>query len=106
MHWGKGQGLLSVFEYSADAYLRQLGLSPNKDKRALTPPVTHLLRVGNPRLYDHPYHSPQLSLWIAGEVEWFIILRNDPPVRSRRPGGRIVLIQPPLFSENSSSRRE
>src|SRR5215471_2872309 len=42
------------------------------------PDDTHLLRVGNPRLYDHPYHSSQLSLWTPGEVEWFVILRNDP----------------------------
>jgi hypothetical protein len=65
------------------------------------PDDTHLLRVGNPRLYDHSYHSPQLSLWAPSEVEWFVILRNDPPVRHRRPRRRIVLIQPPLFSDGT-----
>ena len=37
------------------------------------PDDEHFLRVGNPRLYDHPYQSPQLSLWEAGEVEWHVI---------------------------------
>jgi putative transposase len=37
-----------------------------------------LRRVGNPRLYDHPYQSPQLELWSPGEVEWFVIIRANP----------------------------
>jgi hypothetical protein len=65
------------------------------------PDNTHLLRVGNPRLYDHPYRSTQLSLWAPGEVEWFVILHNDPPVRHRKTRRRIVLIQPPLFSDGT-----
>jgi transposase InsO family protein len=65
------------------------------------PDETHLLRVGNPRLYEHPYHSPQMSLWTPGEVEWFVIIRSDPPVRQRKPRGRIVVIQPPLFADGT-----
>ncbi|MBO0795163.1 MAG: hypothetical protein J2P36_30065 [Ktedonobacteraceae bacterium] len=42
------------------------------------PDKKHLSRVGNPRLYDHPFQSPQLSLWEPGEVEWFVIIRKDP----------------------------
>ncbi len=61
------------------------------------PDARHLLRVGNPRLYDHPNPRPQQPLWEPGEVEWFVILRADPPVRQRRGRGRIVLIQPPLW---------
>ena len=61
------------------------------------PDDTHLLRVGNPRVYDHPYQSPQLPLWEPGEVEWYVIIRTDPPVRRRKSRGRIVLIQPPLW---------
>ena len=60
------------------------------------PDDKHFLRVGNPRLYDHPYQSPQLPLWGPDEVEWFVIIRNTPPVRRRRKKGRVVLIQPPL----------
>ncbi len=40
--------------------------------------------VGNPRLYDHPYQSPQLSLWEAGEVEWHVIIRCESPTRRRK----------------------
>jgi putative transposase len=62
------------------------------------PDDKHLLRVGNPRLYEHPYHSPQLSLWAPGSVEWFVIIRCDPPTRRRRKKGRVLLIQPPLWT--------
>jgi hypothetical protein len=62
------------------------------------PDERHLLRVGNPRLYDHPYQSPQLPLWEKDEVEWYVIMRTDPPVRRRRGKGRIVLIQPLLWA--------
>jgi hypothetical protein len=57
----------------------------------------HLLRVGNPRLYDHPYQSPQLPLWEPGEVEWFVIIRADPQSHRRRKKGRMLLLQPPLW---------
>jgi len=62
---------------------------------------THFLRVGNPRLYDHPYHSPQLPLWEPGEVEWFVIIRTDPPVRRRRRKSRLVVVQRPLFLDGT-----
>jgi hypothetical protein len=65
------------------------------------PDDRHLLRVGNPRLYDHPYQSPQLPLWEPGEVEWFVIIRNAPPLRRRKRRGRIVLIQPPLWANEA-----
>jgi Integrase core domain len=65
------------------------------------PDDRHLLRVGNPRLYDHPYQSPQLPLWEPGEVEWFVIIRTDPPVQRRRRRGHIVLIQPPLLADGT-----
>ena len=42
------------------------------------PDDRHLLRVGNPRLYEHPYQSLQQSLWEPGEVEWQAIIRCEP----------------------------
>jgi hypothetical protein len=63
------------------------------------PDDTHLLRVGNARLYDHPYQSPQLPLWNPGEVEWHLIIRTHPKAHHRRRAGRIFVIQPPLFGE-------
>lgn len=62
------------------------------------PDDKHLLRVGNPRLYDHPYQSPQLALWAPGEVEWHVIIRCQPSPGRRRPRGKVVVMQPPLFS--------
>lgn len=56
------------------------------------PDDKHLLRVGNPRLYDHPYQSPQLSLWEPHEVEWHVIIHLD-PYGPRRKRPRNVLVQ-------------
>ena len=54
------------------------------------PDDKHLRRVGNPRLYDHPYQSPQLDLWPPGQVEWFVIIKVAPsgprPRRQRAAG--------------------
>jgi putative transposase len=68
------------------------------------PDDKHFLRVGNPRLYDHPYQSPQQFLWEPGEVEWHVILRADPPVRRRKQRGRVFVMQPPLFSEEKRTQ--
>jgi transposase InsO family protein len=59
----------------------------------------HLLRVGNPRLFEHPYHSAQLSLWPPGEVEWFVILPCETSPRSKRKRKQSNIIQLPLVLE-------
>jgi hypothetical protein len=61
----------------------------------------HFFRVGNPRLYDHPYQSKQQQLWEPGSVEWFVIIRIDPPNRQRKRKGHIFVIQPPLFADGT-----
>lgn len=63
------------------------------------PDEQHFRRVGNPRLYDHPYPSPQLPLWEPGEVEWYVILRCTPPARWRKRR-RSVVLQLPLREES------
>jgi hypothetical protein len=63
------------------------------------PDDRHLLRVGNPRLYDHPYQSPQMALWQVGEVEWHVIIRTDPKARRHKRKSQVVLLQPPLFAD-------
>ena len=68
------------------------------------PDDKHLLRVGNPRLYDHPYQSPQIPLWEPGEVEWPVILCCDPPGPRRKRMGRIFVIQPPLLLEGEGTQ--
>jgi len=57
----------------------------------------HFRRVGNPRLYQHPYQSPQQQLWKPGEVEWFVILRCEPKTPRRRRIIRSFVVQLPLF---------
>jgi putative transposase len=57
----------------------------------------HFSRVGYPRLYDHRYQSAQLELWQPGEVEWFVIIRDEPKSRRRRRKSHILVVQPPLF---------
>jgi len=63
----------------------------------------HLLRVGNPRLYDHPYQSSQLELWPLNQVEWFVIIRATPygsrPRRKRAT--RLLVMQPPLLTDGT-----
>ncbi len=64
------------------------------------PDDRHPARVGNPRLYQHHYQSPQLDLWEPGDVEWFVIIRDSPKSRRRKHQSRILVIQPPLFSDD------
>ena len=67
---------------------------------------THLRRVGNPRLYDHPYRGAQLSLWPEGAVEWYLILRAAPyGPRPRRQWSRLVFLQIPLMFESDGTQR-
>jgi hypothetical protein len=67
------------------------------------PDDRHLLRVGNPLLYDHPYQSPQLELWSSDQVEWFVIIQAAP--YGSRPRGkctaRIFVVQPPLLTDGT-----
>jgi hypothetical protein len=68
------------------------------------PDDRHLLRVGNPRLFDHPYQSPQLELWPKEAVEWFVIIKAAPygPRKLSKRATRIVVMQPPLFDEEAT----
>ncbi len=63
----------------------------------------HLLRVGNPRLYDHPNPRPQLALWPPDQVEWFVIIHAAPyGSRTRRKRAhRILVMQPPLLTDGT-----
>jgi len=56
--------------------------------------------VGNPRLFEHPYQSPQLELWPHEAVEWFVIIKAVPygPRKRSKRGLWIVLMQPPLWA--------
>lgn len=65
------------------------------------PDERHLARVGNPRFYQHPYQSPQQELWEAGSVEWFVIIRTDPPAHRRKRKGRLVVVQLPLLLDDT-----
>ena len=62
------------------------------------PDDKHLLRVGNPRLFDHPYQSPQLELWPPGSVEWFVIIHARPyGSRPRHKHTARILVMQPLL---------
>jgi transposase InsO family protein len=64
-----------------------------------------LLRVGNARLYDHPYQSEQLELWPQGEVDWDMILRAEPyGSRPRRREKRLFFLQLPLLGDNDGTQ--
>ena len=63
------------------------------------PDDRHLLRVGNPRFYEHPYPNPQMALWQPGEVEWHVIIRTNPNARRRKRKSHLVVMWPPLFAD-------
>jgi len=68
------------------------------------PDEKHLLRVGNPRLYAHPYQSPQLPLWEAGEVTWHVIIRCEPKLPRERRVVRPFVIQLSLVFEGDGTQ--
>jgi transposase InsO family protein len=69
------------------------------------PDEKHLRRVGNPRLYHHPYQSAQLELWPTGSVEWYLILRTDPyGPRPRRKKKRLIFLQFPLLEDGDGTQ--
>jgi transposase InsO family protein len=67
------------------------------------PDEKHLGRVGNPRLYNHPYQSPQLELWPTDSVEWYLILRAN-SYGPRRKKKRLVFLQLPLLQDGDGSQ--
>jgi hypothetical protein len=64
----------------------------------------HLLRIGNPRLYEHPNPRPQLALWPPEAVEWFVIIQatayGSRPRRKRAT--RLLVMQLPLLFEEAN----
>jgi len=62
----------------------------------------HLLRVGNPHLFEHPYHSLQLSLWSPSQVEWLLILPCQPSPRKRKRKQSQIIQLPLLFETNQT----
>jgi len=68
------------------------------------PDDRQLLQVGNPRLFEHPYHSLQLSLWPAGSVEWYVILPCK-PTSPRRKRAKTMLIQLSLPLDADGTQR-
>lgn len=67
------------------------------------PDDRHVFRVGNPRLYQHPYQTPQLPLWEPGEVEWHVIIRCEPNAAHRKRVVRTFVLQLPLLFEKDGT---
>lgn len=92
--------LISIFQ---DTLTLEYGDYPlSKYSVEWQPDDHHLRRVGNPRIYQHPYQSPQLPLWPEEEVEWHVIIRVDAKARRRRRVRSLVL-QPSLFLEEDQA---
>ena len=96
------KALINIFQ---DTLVLEYGEHPlAKYSVEWQPDDKHLLRVGNPRLYDHPYQSPQLELWSKDSVEWFVIIQAAPygsrPRRKR--AARILVMQPPFLLEEAN----
>jgi transposase InsO family protein len=68
------------------------------------PDDKHLLRVGNPRLYAHPYQLPQLPLWEPSAVEWHVIIRCEPKPQRKRRVVRSFVIQLSLVFEGDGTQ--
>src|SRR5260370_11957390 len=88
------QTLINIFQ---DTLALEYGEQPlAKYSVEWQPDDKHLLRVGNPRLYDHPNPRPQLELWPLQAVEWFVIIHATPywPRPRRKRATRTLLIRP------------
>lgn len=96
-----GQGLsgretlITIFQDSLTLEFGEYPLS--KYAVEWQPDDRHLLRVGNPRLYQHPYQSPQLPLREPGEVEWHVIIRCESQAPRRKRVVRPFVLQLPLL---------
>ncbi len=93
------QALINIFQDTLTLEYNEYPLS--KYAVEWQPDDRHLLRVGNPRLYQHPYHTPQLPLWDATDVEWHVIIRCTPKARRKKRLVRSFVLQPPLELERS-----
>ncbi len=94
--------LINIFQ---DTLAVEYGESPlSKYSVEWQPDDRHFLRVGNPRLYQHPYQTPQLPLWPPGEVEWHVIIRCEPKTPRKKRVVRSVVLQFPLNFEETGRR--
>ena len=66
-----------------------------QDKVRYQPDKAQLLTVAEPRLFETPYHSPQLPLWELSDAEWLKMVRRPDyaPRKARHEGSP----QPTLF---------
>ena len=86
--WLYGETLTIEF---ANTPLSQYTVSYQPDNR-------HFRQVGEPRLFETQYHSPQRALWGPGEVEWHLVQRlPDVPLRPRRHAAGLTVTQLLLF---------
>jgi len=96
--------LINIFQ---DTLTLEYGEQPlSKYSVEWQPDDHHLLRVGNPRLYQHPYQTPQVSLWDTGEVEWHVIMHIIPVGRRRKRKKHMIMIQPSLLRESDNEQEE
>ncbi len=95
-HLAGKKALINIFQ---DTLALEYGEHPlAKYSVEWQPDDKHLRRIGNPRLSDHPYQSPQLELWTPDQVAWFVIMQARPyGSRSRRKRtAPILVMQLPL----------
>ena len=95
------KALINIFQ---DTLTLEYGEHPlTKYSVGWQPDDKSLQRVGNPRLYERPYQSPQLELWPPEAVEWFVIIQAAPygsrPRRKRV--AQILVMQPPLLTDGT-----
>jgi hypothetical protein len=95
------KALINIFQDTLALEYREYPLA--KYSVEWQPDEKHLLRVGNPRLFDHPYQSPQLELWPPEATRWFVIIQAVPygPRKRSKRASRVVVIQSPLFAEEA-----
>lgn len=94
---GLAKAPVTVWVYEGSLKVEYKAVTLSKYAVELQDDHKHLREVGNPRLAETPFRSPQLTLIDLGPHEWLLYWRVPPYAPRRRIRHIPGIVQPPLF---------